>query len=73
MSDSSWAPWLIPVILTTQEAEIRKIAVQGTIPKKKKKENPFTKRADGVAQGVSLEFRPQYGESTEESNELCGN
>jgi hypothetical protein len=56
--------WLTPVILATQEAEIRRTAAQnqhgqivcGTLSRK----NPSQKRAGGVAQGVSPEFKPQY-------------
>jgi hypothetical protein len=54
----------MPVILVTQEAEIRRIEVQsqpGEIgsrdPILKK---PFKKRADGMAQGVGPEFKSQY-------------
>jgi hypothetical protein len=58
--------WLTPVILTTQEAEIRRIAVQDcqlgqivceTLSQKK---NPSQKRAGGVSQGIGPEFKPQY-------------
>jgi hypothetical protein len=57
-------PWLIPVILATQEAEIRRIAVQRLLeqivcetlfPK-----NLITGKAGGVAQGVGSELKPQY-------------
>jgi hypothetical protein len=58
------SPRLTPVILATQEAEIRRIEVQSQpwansfrAPILKK---PFTKRAGGVAQGVNPEFKPQY-------------
>jgi hypothetical protein len=44
----SW--WLMPVILATQEVEIRRIAVRSQIGQK----NP------GVDQGVGPEFKPQY-------------
>jgi hypothetical protein len=48
----------MPVILATQEAEIRKITVQSqpgkTYHKKKKKRKRKRKRADGVAQGEGL-------------------
>jgi hypothetical protein len=54
----------MPVILATQEAEIRRIVVQRqprqivceTLPWK----NPSQKKAGGVAQGVDPEFKPQY-------------
>jgi hypothetical protein len=59
--------WLTPVILATQEAEIRGISVQsqsrqivhGTLFQKKKK-SITKKRTGGVAQGVGPEFKPQY-------------
>jgi hypothetical protein len=56
----------MPVILATQEVEIRRIMVQcqprqivlKTVSQKKK---PFTKnRAGGKAQGEGPEFKPQY-------------
>jgi hypothetical protein len=61
----SWAGhWkLMPIILATQKAEIKRITVQSqsqannlwdSILKK------ITKRAGGVAQGVGPEFKPQY-------------
>jgi hypothetical protein len=55
----------MPVILATQEAEIRRAGVQSqpgqnklqdSISKKKKKSQ---KRAGGVAQGVGPEFKPR--------------
>jgi hypothetical protein len=53
-----------PVILATQEAEIKRIMIQSqsrqhffeTLSQK----NPPQKRADGVAQGVGREFKFQY-------------
>jgi hypothetical protein len=56
--------WLTPVILATQEAEIRRTTVQSqhrqivceTLPQK----HPSQKRAGGVAQGVGPELKPQY-------------
>jgi hypothetical protein len=58
--------WLTPVVLATQEAEIRRIVVQSqpwqivhkTLSQKKKK-NHYKKRAGGEAQGVGPEFKPQ--------------
>jgi hypothetical protein len=56
--------WLTPVILATQEAEIRRSAVQSQprqiVPETLSRKNPSQKRAGGVAQGVGPEFKPQY-------------
>jgi hypothetical protein len=55
---------LTPVILATQEAEIRRIAVQSQprqiVRKSLSQKIPSQKRAGGVAQGVGPEFKPQY-------------
>jgi hypothetical protein len=54
----------VPVVLATQEAEIRKISVQSQPrqivhePLSQKKQTP--KRAGGVAQGVGPEFKLEY-------------
>jgi hypothetical protein len=54
--------WFTPVILATQEAEIRRIIVQSQprqiVQESLSQKDP--KRAGGVAQGVGPEFRPQY-------------
>jgi hypothetical protein len=60
--------WLTPIILATQEAEIRRITVQNhpgqivqeTLSQKK----PSQKRAGGVAQGEGPESKPQYCKKT---------
>jgi hypothetical protein len=56
----------MPVILATQGAEIRRIAVQSQlrqiIHETLFQKNPPQKRASGVAQGVGPEFKPQYSE-----------
>jgi hypothetical protein len=56
--------WFTPVILATQEAEIRRIMVQSQpwqiVCKTLSRKNPSQKRAGGVAQGIGLEFKPQY-------------
>jgi hypothetical protein len=55
----------MPVILATQEAEIRRVTVQSQ-PGKIVPRDPILKnlsqknRAGGVAQGESPEFKPQY-------------
>jgi hypothetical protein len=56
--------WLTPVILATQEAELRRIVVQigpgqivyETLSRKTLHKN----RAGGMAQGEGPEFKPQY-------------
>jgi hypothetical protein len=58
-------PWLTPVILATEEAEIRRIVVQnhpGQIVHKTPSQKYLThkKRAGGVAQGIIPEFKPSY-------------
>jgi hypothetical protein len=56
--------WLMPVILATQEAAIRRIVVQSQ-PRKilcetLSHKNTSQKRTGGVAQGVVPELKPQY-------------
>jgi hypothetical protein len=56
--------WLTPVLLATQEAEIMRLTVQSKprhiVCKILSQKIPSQKKAGGVAQGVSLEFKPQY-------------
>jgi hypothetical protein len=58
--------WLIPVILATQEAEIRRIAARsqpGQIVCETLSQRTIHKnRAGGVAEGEGSEFKPQYCE-----------
>jgi hypothetical protein len=64
--------WFMPIILGTQEVDIRRIAVWHqpgqTVPEtvSRKKNNPSLKRASGVAQGVGPEFKPQYSKKKKE-------
>jgi hypothetical protein len=59
----------MPVILATQEAEIRRIMVRSqskqTVCKTLCRKIPSQKRAGGVAQGVGLEFKHQYPQNKE--------
>jgi hypothetical protein len=54
----------MPVILATQEAEIKRIAVQSQlrqiVHETLSRKNPSQKWAGGVAQGEGPEFKPQY-------------
>jgi hypothetical protein len=61
--------WFTPVILATQEAEIRRITVlsqpRQTVHETLSQKYPsrtqtHTKRVSGVAQGGGLVFKPQY-------------
>jgi hypothetical protein len=56
----------MPVILATQEADIRRIMVRGQpeqiVHKTLSRTNSTQKRAGGVAQGVGPEFKPQYNQ-----------
>jgi hypothetical protein len=60
--------WHMPIILATQEAEIRRITVQSQprqIICETLSQKPITKRNGGVAQGVGPEFKPQYSKKKE--------
>jgi hypothetical protein len=54
----------MPVILATQEAEIRKFAVWSQpgqiVHETLSQKNLHKNRADGVVQGEGPEFKPQY-------------
>jgi hypothetical protein len=56
--------WLTPIILATQEAEIRRVTfrsqTQQMVCETLSRKNPSQKRAGRVAQGVGPEFKPQY-------------
>jgi hypothetical protein len=54
---------LTPIILATQEAEIRRIVVQsqpGQVVQETLSKKKSQKRAGGVTQDISSEFKPQY-------------
>jgi hypothetical protein len=54
----------MPIILATEEAEIRKIAAQSQpgqiVQETPSQKKTITKKAGGVAQGIGLEFKLQY-------------
>jgi hypothetical protein len=63
--DPAWCRWLTPVILATQEAEIRRITVRShpgqIVHKTLSRKNPITQNwAGGMAQGKGPVFKPQY-------------
>jgi hypothetical protein len=59
--------WLTPIILATQEAEIRRIAVRSqpgqTVGETLSQKILHKNVAGGVAQGEGPEFKPQYHKS----------
>jgi hypothetical protein len=65
-SKSFWAGcwWLTPIILATQEAEIRRISVWSQpgqiVHRTLSRKNLHKKMAGGVAQGAGLEFKLLY-------------
>jgi hypothetical protein len=68
---------LTPIIIATQEAEIKRITVQSRpgqiVPETLFQKKRVTKRGGGVAQGVYFEFKPQYCKKCIYQNipELC--
>jgi hypothetical protein len=52
--------WLTPIILATQEAEIRRIEVHSQPGLIVSQKTPSYKRAGGIAQGEGPKFKPQY-------------
>jgi hypothetical protein len=65
---------LMPVILATQEAEIRRIVVRSQVgqivPREPILKNPSQNKAGGVTQSVGPEFKPQYHKKKELSESL---
>jgi hypothetical protein len=61
-SNGARCQWLTPIILATQEAEIRKTVVQSQpgqiVQEILSQKNPSQKKADGVSQGKGPEFKP---------------
>jgi hypothetical protein len=64
--------WLAPVILATQEAEIRRPAWANSSGDPISK-IPITKRAGGVAQGKGPEFKLQYCKKKKKKKSLLQN
>jgi hypothetical protein len=64
-------PWLTPVILVIQEAEIGKIMVRSQseqiVDEPLSRKKPSQKWAGGVTQGVGPEFKPYYRKIKERS------
>jgi hypothetical protein len=67
--------WLTPIILDTQEAEIRRITVQsqaGQIVRETlSQKNPSQTKVSGVARGVGSEFKTQYRKKKSSCPERC--
>jgi hypothetical protein len=66
--------WLTPIILATQEAKIRRIAVRSQpgqiVPRDPILKTLHENRAGGVAQGEGHEFKPQYRKKRKEKKSL---
>jgi hypothetical protein len=64
----------MPVILATQEAEIRRIDVRSQprqiVHKILAQKNPSQKRGGGVAQSIGPGFKPQYREKKKTTKKL---
>jgi hypothetical protein len=54
----------MPIIIATQEAEIRRITIQSQprqiVCKTLSQQKTYHRKKTGVAQGVGPEFKPQY-------------
>jgi hypothetical protein len=76
MQDHARSRWLTPVILATQEAEIRRIAVRSQpgqiVSETLSRKDLSQKRAGGVAQGVGPAFKPQYCKQNKQTKKLNG-
>jgi hypothetical protein len=70
----STSQWLTPVLLATQEAEIRRISVQSQpgqiVHETLSRKNTLQKKASGVAQVVGPEFKPKYHTYTQKNSAL---
>jgi hypothetical protein len=66
----------MPIILATQEAEIRRIVVrsqpQQRVCKRLSQKYPSQKRAGGMAQGGGLKFKPQYYKKKKKKKKKSG-
>jgi hypothetical protein len=65
-----------PIILATQEAEIRRVAVQSQlgqiVQETLSQKNPSQKRAGGMAQSVGPKFKPQYQKKRKRKRTIPG-
>jgi hypothetical protein len=60
--------WFTPVILATQEAEIRRIMVQKQLVRPSLEKTHHIKRAGGVAQGEALSSSPSTEGKNKQTN-----